>query len=150
MDVGSFDFKFAGGTINGISGILTKGIIADKVKFTIQSGLGGFVSCGEMEFYEKTNYRDMNAPILNVFTDLTCSELKPDVTNEAIEALTSNTLKRVAKALQNNTYDEWEKNFRIREYEAYSNNNYWANRIQTKKYSDLDNPTGIYVKRTRN
>lgn len=147
VDVGSFDFKFAGGTINGISGILTKGIIADKVKFTIQSGLGGFVSCGEMEFYEKTNYRDMNAPILNVFTDLTCSELKPDVTNEAIEALTSNTLKRVAKALQNNTYDEWEKNFRIREYEAYSNNNYWANRIQTKKYSDLDNPTGIYVKK---
>lgn len=154
-----FDFKQSGGTQ-----ILDTDKLPQRTKairFYVLDGYGnnknpdnvatgkveGFVACKDMSFYEKTNYREMNDPILQVFTDLTCSELKPDVTDEAIEALTSNTLKRVAKALKDNTYDEWEKNFRIREYEAYSDNNYWATQIQTKKYSDLDNPTGIYVKK---
>ena len=51
----------------------------------------------------------------------------------------------MAHALKDNTYDEWEKDFRIREYKAYSNIDYWATRLRTKKYSNLDNPTGIYV-----
>lgn len=155
-----FDFKQSGGTHILDTDKIPEGVKA--IRFHVLSGYGnnedpdniaaerpaeGFVACKDMSFYEKTNYREMNDPILNVFTDLTCSELKPDVTDEAIEALTSNTLKRVATALKNNTYDEWEKNFRIREYEAYSDNNYWANRIQTKRYTDLDNPTGIYVKK---
>ncbi|WP_195531891.1 M60 family metallopeptidase [Bacteroides finegoldii] len=154
-----FDFKQSGGTQILDTDKLPQGTKA--IRFHVLDGYGnnknpdneasgkveGFVACKDMSFYEKTNYREMNDPILQVFTDLTCSELKPDVTDEAIEALTSNTLKRVAKALKDNTYDEWEKNFRIREYEAYSDNNYWATQIQTKKYSDLDNPTGIYVKK---
>lgn len=154
-----FDFKKSGETHILDTDKIPQG--ATAIRFHVLSGDGnnedpenegtgkveGFVACKEMSFYEKTNYREMNDPILNVFTDLTCSELKPGVTDEAIEALPSNALKRVAKALKNNTYDEWEKNFRIREYEPYSDNNYWAERIQTKKYSDLDNPTGIYVKK---
>lgn len=107
----------------------------------------GFVECQEMEFYEKTNYRDMNDPLLQVFTDITCTAVKEGVTNEQIEALPGEAFRRIAYALRDNTYDEWEKDFRIRDYEAYSNNVYWAEQIQTKKYSDLDNPTGIYVKK---
>lgn len=87
----------------------------------------------------------MNDPLLTVFTDLTCSSLKEGVTDEEIDALESETFRRVAHALKDNTYDEWEKDFRIREYKAYSNIDYWATRLQTKKYSNLDNPTGIYV-----
>lgn len=141
---GTFDFGNQGGYA-GKMGLLTLQVKATKVKFVIKSGLGNFASCAEMEFYEKANYRDLNDELLTVFTDLTCSALKEGVTNEAIEALNSETFKRIAYALKDNTYDEWQKDFRIREYEAYSNINYWAEQLQTKKYSDLDNPTGIYV-----
>ena len=141
---GSFDFGMQGG-YDGRKGILTKQVKATKVKFTVKTGTGGFASCGEMEFFEKTNYRDLNDPLLTVFTDYTCSALKEGVTNEEIDALEGETFKRIAYALKDNTYDEWQKDFRIREYEAYSNVEYWADRLQTKKYSNLDNPTGIYV-----
>lgn len=130
------------------------------IRFKVLSGAGdnkdpelpegvtaGFVSCQEMEFYEKANYRDMNDQLLSVFTDHSCTAVLEDVTDEQIEALPGETFKRIAYALRDNTYDEWEKDFRIRDYEAYSNNKYWAEQIQTKKYSDLDNPTGIYVKK---
>lgn len=154
-----FDFKKSGGTQILDTDKIPQGAVA--IRFYVLSGSGdnknpdnegtgkveGFVACKDMSFYEKTNYRQMNDPILDVFKDLTCSELIEGVTDEAIEALPSKTLIRVANALKNNTYNEWEKNFRIREYEAYSDNNYWADQIQTKKYTDLDNPTGIYVKK---
>lgn len=141
---GTYDFGQQGG-FDGKTGILTKTVKATKVKITVKTGLGGFASCGEMEFFEKANYRDLNDPLLTVFTDLTCSSLKEGVTDEEIDALESETFRRVAHALKDNTYDEWEKDFRIREYKAYSNIDYWATRLQTKKYSNLDNPTGIYV-----
>lgn len=129
----------------GVRRDFTNGIKATKLKFTILTGSNNNASCAEMEFYEKTNYRDLNDPLLTVFTDYTCTSLRDDVTDEAIEALESETFKRVAYALRDNTYNEWEKNFRIREYEAYSNVEFWADKLQTKKYSNLDNPTGIYV-----
>ena len=47
--------------------------------------------------------------------------------------------------LKNNTYDEWEKKFRIHDYEPYSDVEVWASNLMTKKYSNLDNPTGIYA-----
>lgn len=141
---GTYDFGQQGG-FDGKTGILTKTVKATKVKITVKTGLGGFASCGEMEFFEKANYRDLNDPLLTVFTDLTCSSLKEGVTDEEIDALESETFRRVAHALKDNTYDEWEKDFRIREYKAYSNIDYWATRLRTKKYSNLDNPTGIYV-----
>lgn len=135
---------------------LTAPVKAKAIKFKVLSGSGdnkhpdptkkgGFATCTEMEFYQKSNYRDMDALLLDVFTDKTCSELKEGVTEEAINALPSETFKRVAYALKNNTYDPWEKEFRIREYKAYSDVVYWADRLQTKKYSNLDNPTGVYV-----
>ena len=43
------------------------------------------------------------------------------------------------------TYDEWEKSFRIQDYHPYSNVEEWAETLMTKRYSNLDNPTGIYV-----
>lgn len=141
---GTYNFGQQGG-FTGRQGALSLKVNATKVKFVINSGQNRNASCAEMEFYEKSNYRDLNHPLLTVFTDYTCSALKEGVTDEEIDALDSETFKRVAYALKNNTYDEWEKDFRIREYEAYSNINYWSNRLQTKKYSNLDNPTGIYV-----
>ena len=65
----------------------------------------------------------MATKLLTVFKDITCSELKADVTNEEINKLPSKYFVHIAEALKNNDYDEWEKEFRIRKYNAYSDIN---------------------------
>lgn len=90
----------------------------------------------------------MATKLLTVFKDITCSELKVDVTNEEINKLPSKYFVHIAEALKNNAYDEWEKEFRIRKYNAYSDINEWAEKLMTKHYSSLDNLTGIAVEKT--
>lgn len=114
------------------------------IKFEVKSGLGNFVSCAEMEFYASAKEKPLEERLLAVFTDVTCSELRPGVTDAMIDGL-DEYFSRVARALKNNTYDSYEKEFRVRSYEAYSKNTEWATKLMTKRYSDLDNPTGIAV-----
>mgnify|MGYP000450008508 FL=1 len=114
------------------------------VKFAVKSGAGNFVSCDEMEFYRYNQENTLENTLLTVFSDITCSALKEGVTDEQINALPDYFI-RLAKALQNNTYDPHEKEFRIREYAPYSIPEEWATKLMTKKYSNLDNPTGISV-----
>ena len=138
---GEYDFKMKdeSTTIH-----FNSGIKATKIKFEVEEGKNEMVGCSEMEFYTITvNLQDL---LLDVFTDITCSELKPDVDDATIEKLNSDYFKRIAYALKDGRYNEWEKDFRVQEYKAYSNNEDWAAKLQTKKYTDLDNPTGIYVK----
>ena len=114
------------------------------IKFEVKSGAGNFVSCDEMEFYRYNQENTLENTLLTVFSDVTCSALKEGVTDEQINALPDYFI-RLAKALQNNTYDPHEKEFRIREYAPYSIPEEWATKLMTKKYSNLDNPTGISV-----
>ncbi|MDR1004541.1 MAG: M60 family metallopeptidase [Prevotellaceae bacterium] len=114
------------------------------VKFSVRSGLGDFVSCREMEFYRYNDHPAINARLLTVFTDITCSELREDATPEAINALPG-YFAQLGFALYNNSYDEWEKEFRVQRYQPYSVPEEWAATLLTKKYGNLDNPTGIYV-----
>ena len=114
------------------------------IKFEVKSGAGNFVSCDEMEFYRYNQKNTLEKTLLTVFDDITCSTLKEGVTDEQINALPDYFV-RLAKALQNNTYDAHEKEFRIREYAPYSIPEEWATKLMTKKYSNLDNPTGISV-----
>lgn len=114
-----------------------------KIKFSVKSGAGGlYASCAEMQFFRKDN--SLEAQLQTVFTDATCSELIPNITSEAIDALPS-YFAGIGFQLKNNTYDEREKKFRIHDYEPYSNVEAWANKLMTKRYSELDNPTGIYA-----
>ncbi|MBF0728088.1 M60 family metallopeptidase [Bacteroides acidifaciens] len=115
-----------------------------KIKFSVKSGLGNFVSCSEMEFYQNNTDNKLEKQLLEVFTDITCCELKPEATDEQINKLPG-YFASLAVQIRNNTYDEWEKEFRIRNYEAYSDVNIWANKLMTKHYSCLDNLTGISV-----
>lgn len=115
-----------------------------KIKFEVSSGQGGFASCDEMEFFQRNTEHPINAQLLTVFTSTLCTELLPNTTDDQINALPG-YFANLAMHLKNNTYDEWEKNFRIRSYEAYSNVEEWAERLMTSKYSNLDNPTGIYA-----
>lgn len=122
---------------------LDKGLKATKIKFEVSSGSRDMVGCSEMEF--RTKIITMTDRLLAVFTDILCTDLRPDVTEEAIENLPADYFKRIAYSLRDGRYSEWEKDFRIQEYKAYSNNEDWANRLLTKKYTNLDNPTGIWV-----
>lgn len=139
---GSYDFKMQ----NAASRIDFKNTLSKvtKVKFSVKSGLGGFVSCDEMEFYRKNNEKVLDKQLLTVFTDLTCTQVKEDATNEQINALPA-YFASLAAMLRNDTYDPWEKEFRIQSYQPYSNVEEWAEKLMTKRYSNLDNPTGIYV-----
>ena len=139
---GEYDFKEQ----NAPSKVsFSEGIKATGIKFEVLSGLGDFVSCDEMEFYKTNTDKTLDKQLLTVFTDITCTEIKNNVTNEQIQALPDYFV-RIAEAVRDNTYDKWEKEFRIRSYEPYSNIAEWADKLMTKKYSDLDNPTGISVK----
>ena len=72
-----------------------------------------------MEFYRYNQENTLEKTLLTVFSDITCSALKEGVTDEQINALPDYFV-RLAKVLQNNTYDPHEKEFRIREYAPYS------------------------------
>jgi hypothetical protein len=139
---GSYDF----GMKSSVSQIFFKERIpkVTKVKFSVRSGAAGFASCSEMEFYKKNDHPAINDKLLTVFKDITCTELKEGVTDEAIDALPG-YFAQLGFALKNNTYDPWEKKFRAQAYQAYSVPEEWAVTLMTKKYSNLDNPTGIYV-----
>lgn len=141
---GSYDFKMK----NEPSRItFKKGIKATGVKFVVKSGLGNFVSCDEMHFFKKNTDNSLANKLLTVFKDITCCELKPNVTDKEIDNLPGEYFVNLAKAIKNNTYDGWEKEFRIREYNAYSNIEEWAEKLMTKRYSNLDNLTGIAVEK---
>lgn len=137
---GSYDFKMK----NDPSRVtFSEGIKATGIKFVVKSGAANYVSCDEMHFFKKNTDNTLETKLLTVFKDVTCTELKPNVTTEEINSLPSNYFIRIAEALRNNTYDAWEKEFRIRDYQAYSDIDEWAEKLMTKRYSNLDNLTGI-------
>ena len=112
-----------------------------KIKFEILSGLGGFASCDEMEFYKRNTENPLELNLLSVFTDLTCSELKANVSDLEIKKLPL-FFGNIATQLQNKTY---EKEFRIASYPAYSNTEEWAEKLIINPRNVLDNCTGIYA-----
>lgn len=140
---GDYDFKEK----NDPSKVkFSKGVKATRIKFVINSGKGGFASCDEMHFFN-SNQNSQEAKLLKVFKDITCSEVKEDATEQDIQALGDQYLIELAQAIRRNVYSEWEKNFRIREYKAYSDPAEWAKKLMTKRYSNLDNLTGIAVEK---
>ena len=74
---GSYDFKMQ----NAPSRIVFKESLkaVTKVKFVVKTGLGGYVSCSEMQFFRKNTAKTLDAQLLTVFTDLTCSKLKAEI-----------------------------------------------------------------------
>lgn len=124
---------------------LPAGVKPTAVKFSVKSGNGDYVSCNEMRFFRINPDKTVENQLLEVFTDITCSELKPGVTEEDIQKL-SPSFQMFADAMLNGTYTEFEKSFRVHEYQAYSDPVEWAEKLMTKKYSTWDNPMGIAVK----
>lgn len=113
------------------------------VQFIVKSGSGdgqGFAACAEMSFYKKNPY---TFDPYTLFSDATCSELKPGITDEEIENCSYSFYKNIAYYLKAGKYP---KEFRIQEYKAYPHPDEQAATHKTNPYSLLDNPTGIAVK----
>ncbi len=141
---GNYDFKEK----NDPSKItFNEAIKATAIKFVVHNGRGGFASCDEMHFFQANTNNTQETKLLKVFKDITCTEVKEGVTEQDIQALGDNFFIDLARAIQHNAYSEWEKDFRIREYEAYSEPAKWAEKLITKRYSNLDNLTGIAVEK---
>lgn len=109
-----------------------------SIKFVVNSGTEGYVSCAEMEFYQK-NPVDFNE--LSIFTDKTCSELKPGLDRKAIDEIKVELYRNIAIDLFENRIDR--KDFRVQEYKSWIHPDIQAKINKTAPYSLRDNPTGI-------
>lgn len=141
---GEYDFKKQ----NSPSKInFKKGTKPTAIKFVVKSGLNNFASCDEMQFFQNSENNTQEAKLLKVFKDITCTELKEGVTEKDIQELSDKFFIDLAEVIKNNAYSEWEKDFRIREYKAYSESSVWSEKLITKRYGSLDNLTGIAVEK---
>ena len=112
------------------------------VRFTVRSGYGdgqGFASCAEMEFYKRN---PENFDYATLFTDPTCSELKPGITEADIVACPYAFFKNIAFYLY---HDRYAREFRIDTFRAWPHPDEDSRTHKTTPYSLLDNPTGIAV-----
>lgn len=93
---------------------------------------------------------EYNELLPTFFADTACTELREDyaaMSDEELRAAMSELpkpLQDMALKIKNNAWGHREKEFRIRNYKAYSNPDYWGEVLYTKKYSRINNPTGIY------
>lgn len=108
---------------------------------------GKYICCSEVEFYN-SNRLEVNEWIGRIFTDLSCSALRDGVTKKQIvqmNAVAPYLATNVAMPLFNGTYNENEKEFRIHEYEPYSDSR--VNRkLVMQYYTSMNNPTGVEVR----
>ena len=138
------DFDFGGSTSPTRVEFPQSLIGVSAVRFVVKSGAGdrqGFVSCAEMEFYKKN---PDSFDYASLFTDATCSELKPGVTLDNISDCTSPFFRNIAFYLY---HDRYEKEFRINTFKAYPHPMVQGKENKTSAYSLMDNPTGIAVEK---
>ncbi len=85
----------------------------------------------------------------NYFEDEICTQLKPAyqvMADEQLRTAMSNFPEELigfALKVKNNTWDSFEKDFRVQKFKPYSNSYKWAKYMNVYQYSDLQSPTGI-------
>lgn len=110
------------------------------IKIEVTESSGKYLVIKEMEFYRQNSD---NYDPLNLFTDITCSELKPGITEKDIDACPDPLFRNVAFYLSINKYP---REFRIQEYKAYPHPELFRKANKTSaEHNLLDNPTGIFV-----
>lgn len=108
------------------------------IRVEVTSSNNTQVSCAEMEFYEKRY-----SAAADLFTDETCSELKPDVTMDDINNLDENMdgfLKKIARFIYEDNYPME----RVQVYQPYFTLSSLSERLKVATYNLFENPTGIY------
>ena len=95
----------------------------------------------------------LNEVCANFFEDAACTQLKAEyqamsdeqLTEAMTEAGLPETIVNIAKKVKNNSWAAYEQEFRIHSYKAYSDANYWNEKLWVRCASYMGNPTGIYV-----
>ena len=134
-EVMAHDFGYKSGTVE--MPVMLRGIKAVRLK--INSAYNWKISVGEMEFLKQN---PENFDYTTLFTDRSCSELLPTVTDEDIEACKHLLFRNLARWIKAGTYDT---EFRAAEYHAADDPYVQSRKEIAVPYSILDNPTGIVV-----
>ena len=113
-----------------------------KVRFTVNSGGGNFVSCAEMGFYALND--ENNAAMDALFADRLCTTLKPGITADDINRCGNAYFRQLGLSLLNDGYTDWQKKFRIGEFDCYETISTLRTRLKTSTYNAYENPTGIH------
>lgn len=87
------------------------------------------------------------------FDDALCTQLKAEYASMSDEDLTAQmteaglpaTVIEIALKIKNNKWANYEKDFRIHSYKAYSDAAYWNDQMKATGGSYMGNPTGIYA-----
>ena len=115
----------------------------DTIRFVVKSGTGDsegtYASCAEMQFYRKAAG---TFDYTTIFTDASCSELKPGVTIDDINGISTEFYRKLASDIYYGFYDP---EFRVQEYKAYQTPDYMQGINKTARYGISDGVTGIYA-----
>lgn len=137
IKAGEFDFEEE--LNNPTTAFFDTPIVAPKeILIKVFSGYNKRVSIGEIEFYSES---EISFDYKSIFKDLTCSELKPEITINDIDKISIPFYKNLATKLFQGEYDG---EYRVQLYRPYQHPTIHASKLKTGKYSLQDNPTGIY------
>jgi hypothetical protein len=146
------------GSLDYMSGQTYIMIVRAKIKpdypFNEMEALGGqsvesvsrFVSEGNRSAEAKVTLTvdsQMDVAASEVFTDASCSVLKPGVTAKTVGRIREKFYRDIATGLYNGTYNT---EFRTQSFRAWQHPSVMAAANKTARYQLLDNATGIYVK----
>ena len=136
--IGSYDFKYSK-EIQRLTFTLIK---PKEVVFVVRSAAnsaGIKAAVHEIIFYCKGagNFNE-----LDIFTDLSCSELRDDVTKEQIDAIENDFFRDLALYIYSGDFDP---QFRAAYYNPYPHPDVDAKLFRTGGYSLFDNVTGMYL-----
>lgn len=140
VNVGTYDLNEAGSShdfyLNGVDGVT-----CGQIRFTIESGYGGWATASEIEAYQIDNTKP--AAFAEYFNGDVYSELKPGVTSS--DGIADADVKALVDAMLAGA--EGYKKFRVGEYEPYMTTATVRNNLKTNSlYNNYENPTGIYLK----
>ena len=122
---------------------------------TVDESSIDFDVVSEMQQATATNY---TSQLMSFFDDYACTQLKSEyasMSDDALRAAMSElpaTLREEAVRVKNDkwnddaTWNSYEKDFRIHEYEIYSEPGTWANKLGFGPFGRLTQPTGIRLK----
>jgi hypothetical protein len=115
-----------------------------QISFVVKSADEDYVSCSEMIFAKKNDLYMDNSKLLEFFTDLSCSQLRNDISEMYLwENLNNVLLLDMALMMIHGDYDPL--GFKVQDYKAWRHPSVTAELNRTSKYSLHDNPTGIYA-----
>lgn len=111
---------------------------------------GGLENTYPMEADPNTIAKTMSG---NFFEDAACTQLKPEYQEMSDSLLTvaftevgmPEYMVNIALKIKNNTWANYEQDFRIHSYKAYSDASYWNEKMMASGGSYMGNPTGIYA-----